>query len=322
MSYITNFKYGVSSFGVPLPQSGGSLGFGLTYFVDGTNGNDVNSGESPEEAFATIQTAITAQIANTKGLGDTIYVLPGSYAESLTGTLSKVQIIGVNVGAEVAHAVSVRPTASYAYTGSMTDSAFRNIMFLSPSSTNTTYPALFLTYMGYSTIDNCLFIGRTDACVVGIQIGTSVDDATVVKFDYSSIKNCVFSSFYGEACQFAYGIQLAALTTTNGSVKQMWHSEISNNSIMAKTVGISIGCNVATCRGSIIRNNYIASLEDDNGVVYGISSVDVSNAGIAICHNYIKAQTDCIYNFLDENTFDNYVSVGGAGVVKELPVST
>lgn len=50
---------------------------GALHFVDGTNGSDNNTGHSPEEAFATVNAAITAAAA-----GDRIYVRAGSYSEA------------------------------------------------------------------------------------------------------------------------------------------------------------------------------------------------------------------------------------------------
>ena len=321
MGYITDFPNGVSSFGLPATGAS-SPSFGLVYFVDGTNGNDGNDGDSPSGAFKTITAALAAQIANTGGLGDKIYILPGSYAESVTGAMSKVEIIGVNVGSEVAHAVSIRPTASYAYTGSMTDSAWRNILFMSPATSNTEYAAIMPTYMGYSTIDNCLIIGKTSTCVVGIQIGTPADDATTEKMDYSSIKNCVISTFYGVTSQFTYGIQFGALTNTNIATKQMHNSVIANNRIEAGITGISIGVDSSKALGTVIRGNVISSQAASNGVSsYGIAAVDSMVTGMVI-GNHIKAESDGIYNFASKGVFDNYISLSGAAVVAEGPVRT
>lgn len=68
------------------------------WYVDSTNGSDSNSGKTPKRAFDTIQKAI-----NSCARGDTIYVAPGQYDETVTiartnGTsgnaLSNLTIIG------------------------------------------------------------------------------------------------------------------------------------------------------------------------------------------------------------------------------------
>jgi len=297
----------------------------LDYYVDGTDGNDTaHSGKSWEGAFKTIQVAITAQIANNSGKGDIIWVAPGSYAESLTGTLSKVQIIGTNCGGTT-HAVSIRPTESYSYTGSMTDSAFRNIMFMSPSTNNKTYPAVLLTYMGYSVIDSCTFIGRDTTCVEGLQFGATADGTTVIKCDFSQITNNQFTSFYGASSEFSHGIKIGTTTGTNGAYRQMWHSLIANNVIHARTIGIWLGCGPATAAGTVIRNNWIGSDDSGHGCTsYGIGGLATGAAamhGLIVADNYIMA-ADGLYQIGVGNSFNNFISASSASVVCELPVRT
>lgn len=314
------YQYG----GVPVSSEPG-LTFGKVWFVDGTNGNDgLYNGKKPNSAFKTIQKAITTQGTETSSLGDVIYVLPGTYVESLTGTLSKVQIIGVTCGGET-HAVSIRPTASYSYTGSMTESAFRNIMFMSPSASNKTLPAILLTDMGYSIIDNCTFIGRDATCVEGLQLGATADGTTVIKCDFSQITNNQFTSFYGASSEFTHGIKLGTTTGTNGAYRQMWHSLIANNVIHASTIGIWLGCGPAKAAGTVIRNNWIGSDDSGNGCSsYGIGALATGDAAIhriIVADNYIMA-ADGLYQIDDGCSFNNFISANGASVVCELPVRT
>lgn len=297
----------------------------LDYYVDGTDGSDSNSGKSWEGAFATIQAAVTAQIADTNSKGDVIWVAPGTYAESITGNLSKVQIIGTDCGSGNSHAVSIRPTASYSYTGNMTDSAFRNIMFMSPSSSNKTYPAVLLTYMGYSTIDNCTFIGRDSTCVEGLQLGATADGTTVIKCDFSRITNNKFDSFYGANLAFSHAIKLGTVTGTNGAYRQMYHSVIAGNTISARTIGIWLGCGANKANGTVIANNYIGYGDTGNGCSsYGIGGLATGDAALYrlwVANNYIMA-VDGLYQIDDGCSFNNFVSASGASVVTELPVRT
>jgi len=313
--------HGAKVGGVPiLPGSGGGMPiFGDVYYVNGTGGNNGHDGTF-KNPLKTIQAALTLQIANNSGRGDVIFVMPGTYAESLTGTMSNVQIVGLQTGGGAAHMASIRPTASYAYTGSMTDSAFRNLLLMSPSTTNTEYAAIMPTYMGYSAIENCFICGRADGSVTGIQIGTPTDDATVVKCDYSSISNNIISTFYASTAQFAYGIQVAALTEANALSKQMHNTVIANNRIEAKTTGIALGVQQHKSLGSVIRGNMISSQEDDRGPTYGIKSYTaISNQTCFVIGNYIKALTDCISQIEAENVLGNFISTAGATPVRENP---
>jgi hypothetical protein len=71
---ITRFPHGVSSFGVPLVGSRFSNPWTTHYFVDGDSGSDGSVGTTPEDAFKTIQKAITISSA-----GDVIYIRPKTY---------------------------------------------------------------------------------------------------------------------------------------------------------------------------------------------------------------------------------------------------
>lgn len=313
---LTHFPHGILA--TPNLPGCGEQGpiFGNIYFVDATNGNDGNSGTDPKKAFKTIQKAITTQIAFTSGLGDVIYVFPGTYAESLTGNLTRVSIIGVPGYGSTAHTVSVRPTASYAYTGTMFEAAIRNIMVTSPSTSNTTYPAVYLTNARYSTIDNCLFLGRVAGCVEGLQIGNPVADYPVTaNLDFCRITNNTFTTIYGASCQFTYGIKLGVVADANDApYKQFWGSVIANNIINAATTGIYLGTNNDKNQGGMIRDNYITSLEaaGDEGCSTFCIGANASQ-GTFVVHNYCAtaAAAAAINGFAADHVLDNYTSQNG-----------
>lgn len=76
---VTNFKYGVSSFGVPLFGEGARFSnpFSTHWFVDGDSGSDsghAGHGKTPDKAFKTIQYAVNAATG-----GDVIYIKPKTY---------------------------------------------------------------------------------------------------------------------------------------------------------------------------------------------------------------------------------------------------
>ncbi len=83
---LTNFPFGITSFGVTVLGGGdgrGLVAFRKVYFVDGDNGNDGNIGLSIDDAFVTIQKAV-----DTVSSRDAIIVLPhgasGDYDETVT----------------------------------------------------------------------------------------------------------------------------------------------------------------------------------------------------------------------------------------------
>lgn len=100
----THFPKGVTSMGVPLPSNFFPQQGGKVKFVDGTNGSDVFSGDTPKKAYATIQKAVTEAKA-----GGIVYVFPknmgvdgdpGSYAETVIvpATHDRLAIIGISHG--------------------------------------------------------------------------------------------------------------------------------------------------------------------------------------------------------------------------------
>ena len=79
---MTDFSQPFSVGGVPILSGMGGRGivaFRKVYFVDGTFGNDSNTGLSVEEAFASVQSALDVVRDE-----DTIVVMRGSYDEALT----------------------------------------------------------------------------------------------------------------------------------------------------------------------------------------------------------------------------------------------
>jgi len=75
---LTNFSNGISSMGVPLPQTGNP--FGNNWFVATSGGSDGNKGTSTKRPFATIQQALDVAAA-----GDNVILSPGTHTID-TGT--------------------------------------------------------------------------------------------------------------------------------------------------------------------------------------------------------------------------------------------
>lgn len=89
---LTNFPFGVSSFGVPLMGNGGPLSIpgpnGRAIFVNGAIGSGVADG-TIDNPYATITLALAAAQD-----GDTIYIFPATYNETLIVTKDYITLAG------------------------------------------------------------------------------------------------------------------------------------------------------------------------------------------------------------------------------------
>jgi hypothetical protein len=91
---LTNYNFGVSSFGMPVIGSFPYMTVGSVFFVKASTGNNSpGRGTDPTTPFASIAYALTFCVANR---GDLILVLPG-HTESITGAAGWTSIAGVTV---------------------------------------------------------------------------------------------------------------------------------------------------------------------------------------------------------------------------------
>src|SRR5260221_3572902 len=99
MGAMTNFPFGLTSFGAPLVGDGVSIPTGApasgrqggaVWFVD-QNSTNQHDGTSPQSAFLTLAAAVAAA---GNGTGDTIFVFPGSYTENVVVAKDYLSIIG------------------------------------------------------------------------------------------------------------------------------------------------------------------------------------------------------------------------------------
>lgn len=69
-----------------------SAGPGMTFYVNASSGSDSAAGTSSALAFASIGAALSAAVS---GRGDTILVMPGTYAENLVVSKDGITLVGV-----------------------------------------------------------------------------------------------------------------------------------------------------------------------------------------------------------------------------------
>jgi hypothetical protein len=160
----TNFKYGLSVYGMPLVGPDVPMFFGANtqyYFVDGTNGSTTNSGERADDALSTIAAAITkcndridwsvTRWAN----NDVIIIAPGVYAENLTDLPYGCTLVGLGFdNRDAQNGVKIKPTSGAPVdVDSVINSTFINIGFETADTT-----------AGHAVFDaaicnNCYFFG-------------------------------------------------------------------------------------------------------------------------------------------------------------------
>jgi len=287
--------------------------FGDEYYVDGTDGLDVGDG-AKDYPFKTVQYAITYQIAHNSGKGDSIYVLPGTYAESLTGALTGVRLLGVGL---TPNHVIIAPTDGGSYAGTLTDSIVSGFTFRSSSGTNTTYAAFRAENMYRSVFDsNILECGYDvdDAC--GFRIGLETEAATDLYWmQRSRITNNLFGTRWS-GMNFWYGISFGPCVTSSTYAKfqVMQDSIIGWNDVAAEINGILANVRYTTGSNALIRNNNV-----HGGLLYsgqchehGIRGYDRGhdNKLIKVYWNNISAQSDCISGFVTQNVMGNIVGTG------------
>lgn len=260
--------------------------FGDTYVVDGTNGRDGGDG-TINDPFATIQKAITVQTAESSGLGDIIHVMPGVYAEGLTGTLSKVSLLAVGGqwGTGPNACVIYPATASGLSSITTNQARISGFTFVSPS-TSTTLPAAHFANMRWTTFDNNALIGGAAACITGLQIGNEDGVATAAACDFNRISGNYFGTVFGTSYQFQYGMKIGRVAYDAGaSVKSCHSTIIENNNIFAAVNGIYLGVYGGKANGTVIDGNNITSWEA--GADEGCSSfaIQAYTATYAMCVN-------------------------------------
>lgn len=297
--------------------------WGDQWFVNGTYGSNGNSGKRPGSALATIQAAVTDQIAKSTGVGDVIWVAPGTYAESLTGALTDVSIIG---GGSMPGAVRITPADGSAYRGVMTRASIQNILLANSSDSNPTYASLSITTMSDSLVNNCQIAGVNDnEGTTGIRLGTETTSATYEMMWGSRISKCMWRHIGSQNNNHEYGIVFGLTgSTSEASSRNMLFSEICYNHIYAQVQGIEINITSANGGGSSIHHNVVGSAQfNGNCSSYGIEATEAGEEDqlIKVYKNYINS-ADCIKNFKAGNVYGNFVSLDGATPDTENPAKS
>ena len=286
--------------------------FGDTYVVDGTNGRDGGDG-TINDPFATIQKAITVQTAESTGRGDLICVMPGVYAEALTGSLSKVSLIAVggNWGTGPNAVVIYPTTTSPLYNITTNQVEISGFTMVAPSTT----PAAHFANMRWTTFRNNALIGGTAGCITGLQVGNEDAAATAAAMDFCNIVDNYIGTVFGTSYQFQYGIKVGRVDYDAGcSVKKCHSTLMERNAIFAAVTGIYLGVYGGNANGTIIRNNYVTSWEggaDEGCSDCAIEAYAATNA--MVCDNYAATAeaAAAIKGFSAGHVLNNFTSQNG-----------
>lgn len=316
--------------------SGFLLKKSVIYYVDGTNGSDSNDGLSPGAAFKTIQAAVTKQIANSTGLGDAIYIMPGTYVENVVASVfNDCSLIGIS-----ADSVIIAPVTGSAFTTgtdgvatvSMNRSLIKNIQFRAPSTEDgaTAYPACLIGYMTGSVIEDCKFMGTSIApfqnpgpATVGLQLGSRTYVAGEFP-EHSRISRCEFGTSAGRNKELSIGIRVGSQINTDPANRGFKSMKIEDCIIGAYDTGILLNTGASSCGGTVIRGNVVTSHQGGAGPDAGIVSQadDGTDLLCMVINNRISAIGDGITNFSSCNVQGNIVSINAGTPAGETGFAT
>lgn len=271
------------------------------YYVDGTNGNDGNTGKDWDNAFATIDYAATvaAYSHGTTALDytdkrhrDAILIAPGHYNEGPLFTVYNTDIIGCSpaipgkdYGVSINYDGAVASTAVFGIMGS------GNLVANLHLYCDFAGPAIYMANGDNNYIVNCVIEGDNTNMTYGIQ-------SAGMKGAW--IRDCVI-----------YGAVTAGIGVIGAADKYAIHGGIENCQIMASATGAKgiyvDGNNVVY--NFRIHHNFI-ELEGAGATAKGI---DVDPAGnVLVTDNYINIETSATAVEVNgHGILHNHVSTNG-----------
>ena len=240
--------------------------FGKVYWVDKNTGDDDHNGLSPQQAFATIEEAITVSNAEVGNYNmNTIYVGAQSYSETLTALPKNCNVVGIGG--------KVRIAGVSTFAASSQNAHFWNIQFRDTTSA----PMVTIPSTSYSIgFHGCTFDNGSGTSTYGISVGGTQD---FVLEDCFFCGNPVFPT---------------AIHITGNHIR----TRIRRNYISATTNGILIASASVGYQNYIEENIIGRTMTDPNSsaqMAYGINSLKADgHSGFMMINNRIEA-VDAIY---------------------------
>jgi len=257
---------------------------GVEYCVDNVDGLDTNTGYDWDNAFKTVQAAITASNATvdwsyTPKKYNRIYVKPGVYAENLTPAYY-CHIIGLGIPGTDTQA-EIHPTTGSCLTGTLLGAGLQNLWF----EVNEALACLDIGIGNNSYIGDCVFTNGDAVAAWGIDTDTAT---------HLTIERCRFES--GQTTGLAYGIY------ARGGADKYWHCCVVRDCyINASTAGIWIQ-NTCTASGAMIGpGNVIVGaakgIDDNSGTTYCVGNFISATDAI----EHANSTTMCVGNSVTNN---------------------
>ena len=281
---LTNYPFGLSSFGIPLMGGGGIPAmFGQVWFVDYRNGSNSFSGEAPGEAFKTISKAYDSAASNRN---DTILVDGDSEVlEDSKIAWSKNRIHLVGLGGGFVHGQRARWAPSAAGVIAAVDSTlevsgvgntFRNIKIVN-TGTNAASIACLIDSGEANWYDNCSFmkfsdlnvatvadvICRSDSCIYShceIGFDTLVQSAARATFwiknsgatrmKHLKMLDCHFTC----ASSAATKVFILVANTSSCAFSNLFKDCIFNNALVSSASAAALNDAVASVSGLVEGN--------------------------------------------------------------------
>lgn len=302
---ITNFTYGVSSWGMPVIGSGGINTTGNVWFVN-SGGTNAQDGTSPQTAFRTVASAISVATAAN---GDVIFLMPG-HAETITsassfGSISKsgVRIVALGLG-------SLRAT----FTFTTIVSATINITAANVSFTNCLFVANFADVVSCFTtttaknfqLFNCEMRDTTSVLNFNniVDTNTTSNDtdgltlvgcnwygltataaSAVIKMDGTNTRLTVTDCYFAQASVDDSAKFMPIATGKVVTNMQLLRNIFNLADVSSATAGILITTNGSTNTG-MIGGNWIQALDATSEILVTASS------GFIFSQNYYSGAPD------------------------------
>lgn len=275
------------------PIAGGDASpFGKVWYVDGTLGSNGNTGDSPDQAFATITQAIAA---SRSGKGDLIVIAPGTYSQSAALAPKARTTFRAAVVNQRIPSVKISITTADGIQLDVDGVRFIGVEFLGGSNTadNLVDIADGAAVAG-AEFFYCTFNGADRTSLVGINANDASFAVTGLV-----VKNCLFRDLTGtcinigalgfaysdiEANQFAIdvnsGVGIALADTTafaTGKGYRIVQNDFTGFDATADEVGITIAGTEDTTGAGIIRNNFFAYMAAAAVTIDKLSKSEVQN---------------------------------------------
>lgn len=270
---------------------------GYVYWVDSENGDNNNEGMSPNSAFATIQTAVTASNATVawspnSDVFNYIMVLPGNnYAENLTPWYWA-YMVGLGMrGTDTS--TEIHTATGDCVAGTLLGTGLINLRLEVDAQDACCIDA---GICNNSWFEHCQFV--LGANVTGV-VGIDTENCT-----HLTVRKCDFQS--GQLQEMAY-----AIYARGGSDKFFHNCRIEENNIFAKTMGIYMDY-LCTADRTIIKHNVINVSTTGTGIDGFGGGADTGGGALAV-KNYIiiDGAGDAIHGLAAGKKLHNETNVNG-----------